>query len=390
MENIHLLFAGDFCVRYGSLKHLQPEKMAEIAAPIRALTTQYDASVINVETVFTDNCNPVKKSGPCLHSPKVSLQLLQNMGFTIGAMANNHVCDQGYDIGLRSKELVRSIGMQTMGYGKNLQEANAPVRVTVKGKRISFFNFAEHEFEAATDTTPGFAPLHAYRCGQLVKEEKKTADYVFVMLHAGSEYCPFPRRGVRDLSYHLIDSGADGVIIAHPHCPTGIETYQEKPIAYSLGNFYMCKNSQKVSLWNFGYMADICISADDAISLTPIPYEFGAEGEYLRLLSGNRKQQYLTYLQQLSDLVTKTPDTQYQRLLEAWALIYWEEYEEYYKLFLSNMSPDGELFLLVKNLFTCESHVEAMQNYLQLFTKNRTHLYEEEKALILQLQGFIV
>ncbi len=390
MENIRLLFAGDFCVRYGSLKHLQPEKMTEIAAPIRALTAQYDASVVNVETVFTDTCSPVKKSGPCLSSPESALTLLQNMGFTIGAMANNHVCDQGYDIGLRSKELVRSTGMQTMGYGKNLQEACTPVRLHIKGKGISFFNFAEHEFEAATDTTPGFAPLHAYRCGHLVREEKKTADYVFVMLHAGSEHCPFPRRGVRDLSYHLIDSGADGVIIAHPHCPTGIETYQEKPIAYSLGNFYMCKNSQKVSLWNFGYMADICISADGAVTLTPIPYEFGTEGEFLQLLEGDRKQNFLAYLQQLSDLVAKTPDMQYQRLLDAWSLIFWEEYETHYQNFMVDMSYDGEWCLLIKNLFTCESHTEALQNYLQLFTKNRTHLYEEEKALIHQLQSFIV
>lgn len=390
MEEIRLLFAGDFCVRNGSLQHLQPEKMAEIAAPIRALTAKYDASVVNVETVFTDTCDPVKKSGPCLHSPEVSLQLLQNMGFTIGAMANNHVCDQGYAIGLRSAELVRSIGMQTMGYGENLQQASAPVRVTVKGKRISFFNFAEHEFEAATDSTPGFAPLHAYRCGQLVTEEKKTADYVFVMLHAGSEHCPFPRRGVRDLSYYLIDCGADGVIIGHPHCPTGMQQYRQKPIAYSLGNFYMCRQSKEFALWNTGYMADICIRDDGSITLSPIPYEFGTEGEFLRLLSGDRKEQYLAYLQQLSDLITKTPDDQYQRLLEAWSLIIWEEYEEYYKDFMVDMSHDGQWCLLIKNLFTCESHVEAMQNYLLLHTKNRTHLYEEEKAYIRQLQSFIV
>ena len=390
MSDIRLLFAGDFCVRYGSLQYLQPEKMVQIAAPIRNLTDRYDASVVNVETVFTDICDPVKKSGPCLHSPEVALQLLQNMGFTIGAMANNHVCDQGYDIGLHSADLIRGIGMQTMGYGKNLEQANTPVRICVKGKHISFFNFAEHEFEAATDTTPGFAPLHAYRCGQLIQAEKKSADYVFVMLHAGSEHCPIPRRGIRDLSYHLVDAGADGVIIAHPHCPTGIETYLQKPIAYSLGNFYMCRNSQKISLWNFGYMVDICIGEDGAISLTPIPYEFGTNGEFLQLLEGERKQNFLAYLQKLSDLISKTPDAQYQRLLEAWSLIFWEEYETYYRDFQVDMSHDGEWTLLIKNLFTCESHTEAMQNFLLLHTQNRTHLYEEEKALIRQLQSVVI
>ena len=152
----------------------------------------------------------------------------------------------------------------------------------------------------------------------------------------------------------------------------------------------MCRQSKEFALWNTGYMADICIRDDGSITLSPIPYEFGTEGEFLRLLSGDRKEQYLAYLQQLSDLITKTPDDQYQRLLEAWSLIIWEEYEEYYKDFMVDMSHDGQWCLLIKNLFTCESHVEAMQNYLLLHTKNRTHLYEEEKAYIRQLQSFIV
>ena len=137
-------------------------------------------------------------------------------------------------------------------------------------------------------------------------------------------------------------------------------------------------------------MADICISADGAISLTPIPYQFGAEGEFLQLLEGDRKRDFLAYLQKLSDLVSKTPDAQYQRLLEAWSLIIWEEYEVYYKDFMVDMSHDGQWCLLIKNLFTCESHAEAMQNFLLLHTKNRTHLYEEEKAFIRQLQSFVV
>mgnify|MGYP002225750654 CR=1 FL=1 len=41
----------------------------------------------------------------------------------------------------------------------------------------------------------------------------------------------------RSLAKFTIDAGADAVIGSHPHVVQGTETYNGKPIVYSLGNF---------------------------------------------------------------------------------------------------------------------------------------------------------
>ena len=139
METIKILFAGDFCIRGLGCNMLYDEKIKEITDVISKKTTLYDYSVVNVETVFTDVLAPTKKSGPNLSSPLKALELLKGMNFTIGALANNHTCDQGDEIGLASKKLIEDSGMLTMGYGKNLSEAQKAIRVEKNGIKISFF-----------------------------------------------------------------------------------------------------------------------------------------------------------------------------------------------------------------------------------------------------------
>lgn len=386
MKEIKLLFAGDFCPRKAALEQLYPEKIKELSAQIAELTAGYDVSLVNVETVFTDELCPVKKSGPGLSSPVKSIELLKAFGFTIGAMANNHVCDQGDVLGLRSRDLIRSTGMLTMGYGSCLEDAQVPVRLSVKGKKISFLNYAENEFVAATADTAGFSPIHPYKCGSQIREEKASNDYVFVYLHAGNEQCPFPRQGVIEFCHYLIESGADGVIVAHTHCPQGTEYYQGKPIAYSMGNFYMCGWETEKTLWNTGYMVDITIDGEGKITLTPIPYEFGLKGEYLSILFGEKKEAYLQYLQELCDLITNTEEAEYQNLFYAWCLLYREECESFLKDFRKDLTADGEYNLFIRNILFCESHTEVWKNYYKLYTENRVEAFEAEKERIRKLQ----
>lgn len=377
MKPIKILFGGDFCIRGTAVNILNDEKIKEISANITPVTSKYDISLVNVETVFTDTLSPTKKSGPNLSSPLKALDLLKSFGFTIGAMANNHVCDQGYEIGLRSKKLIENIGMKTMGYGENLTEAQKPVRIEKDGTSISFLNFAENEFVAATSSTPGFAPIDYFENARLVNEEKKKSDFVFVMLHAGNEYCPFPRNGVKKLCHTLIESGADGIVTAHPHCPQGFEYYKDKPIVYSTGNFFMSKEFNDYSRWNTGYMVDLTINADKSISIIPIPYEFDSHCDYFRLMEGERKDIFLKYLNTLSDIITKTREDEYQKLLYAWSIMYMNDYKAFIDEHKADTSFDGEYMLFIKNAFSCESHNEVMTNYFKLLTENKLNDFDE-------------
>ena len=95
MENIRILFAGDFCIRGRNRQFLTDEKIAELSQSVRTVTKNYDLSVVNIETVFKDTPTPTKKSGPNICSPTKALELLKGFGFTLGAFANNHSMDQG-------------------------------------------------------------------------------------------------------------------------------------------------------------------------------------------------------------------------------------------------------------------------------------------------------
>ncbi len=65
----------------------------------------------------------------------------------------------------------------------------------------------------------------------------KGADLVFASFHWGieGEYEPYAVQ--RAIGRFAIDAGADGVLGHHPHVVQGIETYKDKEIVYSLGNF---------------------------------------------------------------------------------------------------------------------------------------------------------
>ena len=377
MEQIKILFDGDFCIRGLGCNMLYDEKIKEITEVISEKTSQYDYSVVNVETVFTDVLAPTKKSGPNLSSPLKALDLLNGMNFTIGALANNHTCDQGDEIGLISKKRIEDLGMLTMGYGKNLAEAQKAIRVEKNGIKISFLNFAENEFVAATSTTPGFAPIDYFENSKLVAEEKKISDYVFVMLHAGNEFCPFPRKGVIKLSHTLIEAGADGVIIAHPHCPQGIEYYKDKPIAYSMSNFFMSRDKGGFSLWNTGYMVDLSINSDKTVTIKPIPYEFESYCNYFKFMEGDRKDIFLKYLDELSAIITNTDEDEYQNLLYAWSIMYMNEYIPFLEKHSVDKSFDGEFMLYIKNAFSCESHNEVMTNYFKVHTTGKLNDFDK-------------
>ena len=387
METIKLLFAGDFCIRGAGVNNLDDKTIADVASPIAEIVREHDLSVVNVETVFTEELAPVKKSGPALSSPVRALTLLRKMGFSAGALANNHVCDQGREIGLKSISRIREAGIKTFGCGETLKAANEPLRVQIKGKKISVFNFAENEFTAAGEETFGFAPIDFYANGNLVRKEKEEADYVFVLLHAGNETCPFPRSGVKKLSYHLIESGADGVVISHPHTPQGYEIYMEKPIAYSMGNFFMTKRNDKRELWNLGYMSSITIDENGFVSFAPIPYEFANFGEWFKVLRGDEKAAFDTYLKELCKIISDTSESDYKRLEYAWSLLYMKEIKNG---FLAenggDMTYDGELMLFTKNAFSCESHAELMRNFFTVLTTNRLDEFEAEKERIRELQ----
>ena len=68
-------------------------------------------------------------------------------------------------------------------------------------------------------------------------KNEEQCQLVFVYYHWGIERQYQANEDQRSLAKFTIDAGADAVIGSHPHVVQGTETYNGKPIVYSLGNF---------------------------------------------------------------------------------------------------------------------------------------------------------
>ena len=96
------------------------------------------------------------------------------------------------------------------------------------------FDGISYELEGASAE---LAYIYDLKVNHVIIEAKKEVDYLFVLPHDGIEYIDIPLPETIARYRDFIDYGADGVIGTHPHCPQGWETYKDKPIFYSLGNF---------------------------------------------------------------------------------------------------------------------------------------------------------
>jgi poly-gamma-glutamate capsule biosynthesis protein CapA/YwtB (metallophosphatase superfamily) len=170
------------------------------------------------------------------HAPPEYADYLKQAGFTVMNDANNHSYDYGQ---LGEEETVEAL------YGAGIVQTGLPEQVTLlkssKGK-VAFLGFAPYSNTASlTDLATAQA---------LIEEASREADVVVVAIHAGAEgteaqhvtgaeeiYLGEDRGNPEAFAHMAVEAGADLVLGSGPHVLRGMEIYDERLIAYSLGNF---------------------------------------------------------------------------------------------------------------------------------------------------------
>jgi poly-gamma-glutamate synthesis protein (capsule biosynthesis protein) len=147
-----------------------------------------------------------------------------------------------------------------VGAGINMDRAKAPIYYTIGDTTIAYLA-ASHVIYAmdwyATDTRPGM--IGTYDPALFVssiKEAKENSDFVVVYVHWGKERTHEPVSYQKNLARIYIDAGADAVIGCHPHVMQGIEIYNGKTIAYSLGNYWFNASKRESGLLKIYLDAD--------------------------------------------------------------------------------------------------------------------------------------
>jgi len=210
-------------------------------ADVAPILSAADLAFGNLEGVLLDGGEPAKQcSNPkacyLFRSPSRYVEHYRNAGFDIMSLANNHARDFGEAGRLASMATLRMAGIHHSGLEGDF------ATMTVKGLKIALLAYAVTrnsnlllDYDLARATVAGFAGTH---------------DIVIVSFHGGAEgfdytrlpfaeeeYFGEPRGDVVKFSRMMVDAGADLVIGHGPHVIRAAENYNDRLIAYSLGNF---------------------------------------------------------------------------------------------------------------------------------------------------------
>ncbi len=230
-----------------------------------------DITVANLECPLTTSTNHHPTKPIYFKGSPENVAGLTFAGIDIVTLANNHILDYMLDGIQETQSVLMENNILFSGAGKDSYEAYLPVFYQESGINIAFLANSDRTgqynnyqpYLNAGYNKPGFANLTPYYIEQQINSVQEVTDLIVVEMHAGSEYSttpgseydktdwqeevledeeysPFndiPQMWDIELRHHTIDAGADLVVIHHPHIIQGVELYNGKLIAHSLGNF---------------------------------------------------------------------------------------------------------------------------------------------------------
>lgn len=221
---------------------LPPDDGRFLLKGVEAVLRDADVTFGNLEGVLLDEGGKPKtckdpKVCYAFRSPVRYVENLVSTGFDMVSLANNHAGDMG-DAGRHSS-------MKTLTDAGILHAGQLNQKTTVfekDGVRYGLVAFAPNSNCVPLNDLDG--------AKKLVVQLDSLVDIIIVSFHGGAEgaqYQNVPRKeelyygenrgDVYKFSHALIDAGAD-IIFGHgPHVTRAVEVYNNRFIAYSLGNF---------------------------------------------------------------------------------------------------------------------------------------------------------
>ena len=171
-----ILIAGDFCERYRVEDQLRHKAYKSLFGQIMPLLSDADYSIVNFEMPIAEgNGRPICKCGPCLKGSSAAIDALKYAGFSCCTLANNHTLDQGEQCGLNTKALIEKAGLDTVGFGKDENDAAQTLYKQIGEETLAVINCCEHEFSVATRETAGTNGLNPVRQYRAIQEARENA-----------------------------------------------------------------------------------------------------------------------------------------------------------------------------------------------------------------------
>ena len=189
-----ILIGGDFVPQKRVADYFSRGDFEPILGQLKSVTSSADLTIVNLEAPIVESpqCEPISKVGPHLKTGPCVIAALQYAGIDIVTLANNHIRDFG-DWGVSDTlfNLSRSrIG--NVGAGLDIAESKSLFYKQTGGGLVAIINCCEHEFSIAGKARAGANPLNPIELYYTIKDAKRNADYVIVIIHGGIELFKYP------------------------------------------------------------------------------------------------------------------------------------------------------------------------------------------------------
>lgn len=242
-ETITVIGVGDIMMgtTYPS-SDLPPNDGRELFGDVKEILENADVTIGNLEGPFLNSGGTPKE---CLtpercysfRVPERYGKYLKEAGFDFMNLANNHA----FDMGVQGREATyRVLEDNEILYAGTTDQPTTIIEVD--GLKIGIAGFAPNRGTMNINNKT--------LVENTIKDLKDECDLVFVMFHGGAEGAGaqnVPRRNeifldedrgdVYEFAHLVIDAGADVVFGSGPHVTRAVELYNDRFIAYSLGNF---------------------------------------------------------------------------------------------------------------------------------------------------------
>jgi len=244
---VSLVAVGDLMMGGSALPVLKQNGPDYAFDSLRTILKSADVTMANLEAPFTTHGKPFEKEFTFQVPPFFGMSLA-NAGFDVLTLANNHIMDYGREGLYSTLKILDSLKIRYCGAGENSAAAGKGCIIETSGWRIGFLAYSltyPDEFWA-TSKSCGAAFPRSEIMEKSIQSMKRETDLVVVSFHWGGELMRHPKNYQRKYAHQAVDCGADLIIGHHPHTLQGLEIYQGKLIAYSLGNFVFGSYSRTV------------------------------------------------------------------------------------------------------------------------------------------------
>ncbi len=232
--------AGDVMIGTDFPDGYLPKDPAGVMAAVAPVLKDADLTFVNLEGPLCDS-GETKKCKPgqncyAFRSPTKYVEHLVTAGVDLASTANNHSGDFGDECRTETEQTLDKAGIAWSG------RLGTVAHVEKNGLKIAMIGF---------HTGDGVNYVNDHETAQkLVAREAKSNHIVIVSFHGGAEgskalhvpdemeiFYGEKRGHLRKFARAVIDAGADLVLGHGPHVARGMEVYNDRLIAYSLGNF---------------------------------------------------------------------------------------------------------------------------------------------------------